>query len=212
MKCKEQTMQQKLIKAGDRVTYIGTLHAHLMNKVLVVKEANLYSGFNCLSFDGDGYLGSQFYTATHFEPANEYPDFKELLIQFCSDGVIDTNKNLYLDIISERSRQLNSNYNKQDILAVLRVLEKYHVKATVAFDSAYDDNISVTLYAEDIMEELSNNAAATLPIEALSELCNTFEVCASITNHGVYYVLGFDRVVYETKEFAVSSVQATKEA
>lgn len=191
-------------KVGDRVQYLGTKDIELLGKALKVKGVQMYGNdtHQFLIFEGS----TRQYTAESFK-LQEFPNFKETLFDFCTNDVIKEDTKIYFDIRNPDAKKLGLSYTKNDLLTVLRILEKNHVKAEVSFDSDLSDCIVITLKGEELMDELGNNEPKTLPVTALEALCNAFEVYAFVEDHAQYYVLGFDCVIYETKD-AVSPVQA----
>lgn len=183
---------------GDKVVYEGSNYEHLLGKNLEVKYVRDYSGIKVIAVEDD----NRYYDPTFFRLADDLLDFSAVLLDHCNSAVLDNGGAVFIDILNERSKkELKKNYTKQDILHVLRVLEKYNVKATLAFNSSLDDNLSITIYAEDILEELGSNTPETFPTNAIIDLCCRYSVCASIKDFNTYYILGHDGVVYDTREY-----------
>lgn len=196
-------------KPGDRVRFIGknkdSHYASLAQRVLTVKVIHPELTDNVAQMISFHELKDfEYYNATNFETV-EMPNFKEILLEACNLDMLNDYKSLYLDIKSGRAEQIGLQHTKQDLLQILRILERHHVRGRVLFDSDMKADLSLTIDADDIMEELSNNTPKTLPITALKELCNIFDVTAWIDR--TKYLLGYNLDVYETEDVPMSTVQ-----
>ena len=197
-------MKHTEFKVGDKVKYDGLTYVDLLGKDLVVKYIRDYSGIKVIAVEDD----NRFYDPSFFVLVEDEPmevTIRELLFDHCNAGIIDDGGAIFVDIVNDRiQKTLKTNYTKQDLLHVLRTLEKYHVKATIGFNSTLDDSLSITIYAEDILEELGNNTPETLPVAAIVDLCCRYSICLSIKDYNSYYVLGHNGMVYDTKEYNVT--------
>lgn len=199
----------KQFKPGEKVKYVGANHSgaydQIVNRTLTVLSINTDLSNEVSQVVNFVELAeNEWMIADNFEK-QDTPNLKEVLFDACNNDVITEGRDLYLDVSNHRATKMGLVHTKQDILSVLRILERYHVKARINFHTELKECLSITVDAGDIMEELSNRDSTTLPIAALEEICNTFDVLAYVGS--TQYAVGFDLDIYETKEFPVPSVQ-----
>ncbi len=202
----------KQFKPGDKVKYVGAnynnAYAAFVGKTLTVLSINPSLSDNLsLVINFVEFQENEWMNGNNFEKI-VVPDFKEVLFKACNDGHLDEWKDLYLEISNHRAAKLGLTHTKQDILSVLRILEKYHVKGRIWFHTELKEELNVSIDGREIMEELSNSASSTLPIAALEEIANVFDVVAYVG--AMKYSIGFDLAVYETQTTAMQSVQEAK--
>lgn len=191
---------EPLFKVGDKVKYVGQMHGHLTDKVLTVKELRHFGLDNAfvLLFNEAPHMYSQelFQLAL---PKVQFPYIREVLIEMCNKDIVNDGMSVHVHIVNSKLKD-QTNYNKNDIMTVLRALEEFHVEADLIIKSTMNDALTVVLSGESIMEELGSNAPKTLPVDAIVYLCDRLDLTMTLDNHDHIYVLGYGGVIYESKK------------